>query len=224
MAKRGPEPLAVDTTWTPELAYVVGIFASDGNLGRDSAYLDVTSTDREVVENVKKILKLDKVKVGVKRSGNGDRAFRVQFKRVNLHAWFTSIGLHPNKSKTIGPLNIPDDFFFDFLRGVWDGDGCIYAFWDPRWRSSYMFYISFASASPAFLEWLQESTRRLIGVVGKIGGAGKGAMQVRYAKKEARTVFNAMFHQKELPCLKRKFTKAQKIFTIDERNAQKWHY
>jgi len=51
MGKRGPKPKSIDTTWTSELAYVVGIFASDGNLDKDGMYLDVTSKDKEILKN-----------------------------------------------------------------------------------------------------------------------------------------------------------------------------
>lgn len=76
------------------------------------------------------------------------------------------------------------EIFFDFLRGCFDGDGSMYAYWDPRWRSSYMFYVCFASASPRFLEWIQVTVEHLSGVRGKIGTTGSGRVQqLRFAKK-----------------------------------------
>jgi len=39
---------------------------------------------------------------------------------------------------------------------LFDGDGCFYSYWDKRWRSSFIFYLSFCSASKKFLEWLQK--------------------------------------------------------------------
>ncbi|MFC1721129.1 hypothetical protein ACFL0K_02670 [Patescibacteria group bacterium] len=225
MGKRGPQPKVIDTTWTPGLAYVVGIFASDGNLGKDGMYLDVTSKDREILKTVLRVLDMNHIKIGEKYSGDGNRAYRVQFKRVLFHKWLMSIGLTPNKSKTLGPVDIPNKYFFDFVRGVWDGDGTIYSFWDPRWRSSYMYYIAFASASPVFLEWMRKRINKLskVGIGGKIS-QGSSVLQLRYAKKEAFILFKYMFKCKNTPYLKRKFTKAQKIFTIDEQNAKKWHY
>jgi hypothetical protein len=215
MGKRGPKPKNVDTTWASELAYVVGMFASDGNLGKDGMYLDVTSADIETIVTVKEILKLDNIKVGTKNNGS---TYRLQFKRILFHQWLQSIGLTPDKSRTIGQLDIPDRYFFDFFRGVWDGDGCIYSYFDPRWKSSFMFYISIASASPNFLIWLQESIERLIGTKGKITVGSKNTEQLRFAKRDSRVLFAAMFYKKGLPHLPRKFAKAQEIFRIDEAN------
>ncbi len=220
MGKRGPKPRFIDTTWSADLAYVVGIFASDGNLGKDGMYLDVTSVDKEILENVRRILGLT-VKIGKKKSGHGNIAYRIQCKRVMLHKWFMSIGLTPNKSHTIGALDVPDQFFFDFFRGVWDGDGCIYSYFDPRWKSSFMYYISIASSSRQFLEWLQCKTLSLVKVKGSITKGTRDTLQLKFAKREACIIFDNMFHQSGLPHLSRKFAKAQEIFRIDKANNKK---
>ncbi len=221
MGKRGPKPKFIDTTWTPGLAYVVGMFASDGNLGKDDMYLDITSVDIETIRTVKKILKLDNIKIGTKYSGSGTFAYRLQFKRVLFHQWLMSLGLTPNKSKTIGVLNIPDKYFFDFLRGVWDGDGCIYSYFDTRWKSSFMFYISIASASPKFLVWLSDSVEKFVGVKGKITPMGN-AFQLRYAKTATQKLWPYMFPKNKIVThLPRKFAKAQKIFRIEAANNKK---
>ena len=44
-------------------------------------------------------------------------SFQIQFGDVVFYQWLLSLGLTPNKSKTIGPLKIPYEYFFDFLRG-----------------------------------------------------------------------------------------------------------
>lgn len=220
MGKRGPKPKYVDTTWTADLAYVVGVFASDGNLGKDGMYLDVTSVDKEMLENVKNILGIT-VKIGKKKSGHGNFAYRIQFKRVMLHKWFMSIGLTPNKSHTIGAIDVPDKFFFDFFRGTWDGDGSIYSYFDPRWKSSFMYYISIASSSIKFLEWLQSQTQSSSQVKGSITRGTRDAFQLKFAKREAKIIFDRMFHKDGLPHLPRKFAKAQKIFRIDKANNKK---
>lgn len=221
MGKRGPKPKSIGTTWTAELAYVVGIFASDGNLGKDGMYLDVTSVDIETVQTVKRILKLEKVSIGTKSSGAGTFAYRLQFKRVLFHQWLRSIGLTPDKSKTIGRINVPDEYFFDFLRGVWDGDGCIYSYFDPRWKSSYAYYISIVSASPIFIQWLQETNERLVGIKGHVSQSGRSTVKLNFAKRDSKAIFNAMFYATNVAHLPRKFAKAQKIFRIDEANTQK---
>jgi len=182
--------------------------------------MELTSKDKDQLETFKKCLGLT-VKIGKKSSGfqKENNGLRVQFCDVLFYQWLVSIGLMPNKSKTLRALKIPDKYFFDFLRGCFDGDGSIYAYWDRRWRSSYMFYISIASASPIFLKWLQQSLTRLLGVKGRIS-RGSGVQQLRFAKKETLVLFKAMYYVPDIPYLKRKFAKAQKIFTIDRGHRQ----
>lgn len=213
MAVRGPKPKIIDTTWTPELAYVVGVIASDGNLGKDGMYIDVTSKDRVILENILMILNMKHIKIGIKKSGSGNSAFRIQFKRVLFHRWLCSIGLTAQKSKTIRGLLLPDHLFFDFLRGAWDGDGTVYCSKDERWKNSLIVSLGFSSGSQMYLKWLQEEINRRLSTTGHISH-GKKVSQLRYARADSRTVFDAMFYAMELPHLPRKFAKAQNIFTI----------
>lgn len=221
MGKRGPKPKGkVSTEWSEDLAYVVGLIASDGHLSKDGRHIDLTSKDREQVDAFKSCLGL-RVKIGEKTSGRGIKdSFRVQFGDVLLYQWLLGIGLMPNKSKVLGRLKIPDRYFFDFFRGCFDGDGCIYSYWDPRWRSSYMYYCGIASASPVFLMWLQETVERLVRVRGKISRAGGGTQQLRFAKAGTKIILKKMYHTKDIPFLKRKFVKAKKILTIDRQHNQ----
>ena len=216
MNKPGARPAGkVSNEWSPELAYAVGLLASDGNLSKDGRHIDFTSTDRELVETFKRCLGLI-TKIGTKKNGAGGKlAFRTQFGDVLFYRWLVKIGLHPNKSKTLGRLNIPRDLFFDFLRGYFDGDGTIYSYWDPRWHSSFMFYSAFTSASKPFLEWLRDEIEILSGVRGRIEKAS-GALQLKFAKTTTRTLFARMYYSKTMPHLRRKFTKAEEIFRIDE--------
>lgn len=48
MGKRGPKPKKIiDETWRPNLAYAIGLIATDGYLSNDGLLVDLTSNDRE---------------------------------------------------------------------------------------------------------------------------------------------------------------------------------
>jgi hypothetical protein len=211
----------IEVKWSSELSYVVGLIATDGSLSKDKRHINFTSKDLQLAKLFKKSLKL-KVIIGKKaRSTETEKKyFQVQFGDVLFYKWLESIGLTPNKSKTLGKLKIPDKYFFDFLRGCFDGDGSMYAYWDPRWHSSYMFYLQFTSASHDFLSWLQDSICRLSGIKGKIR-QGSRSFQLAFAKKGTIIVFDKMFYKSGLPCLHRKLHKAKRIFLEnDKHNAQ----
>lgn len=128
------------------------------------------------------------------------------------------IGLTPHKSKTIGELKIPKKYFFDFLRGSFDGDGSCYSYWDPRWVSSFMFYVNFNSGSLSHLKWLQFKLKNLLKINGCIG-PGRGSWRLNYAKKESKVMIRKMYYTENLPCLKRKYKKLKTILGIDNKEA-----
>lgn len=217
MGRRGAKPqMKVSTEWSPELAYAVGLITTDGCLSSDGRHIDFTSKDRPLIKTFRTCLGI-KNRIGRKTSGytNQNDYYRVQFGDVNFYNWLTEIGLSSRKSKVLGRLSVPDQFFFDFFRGVFDGDGTIYSFWDPRWHSSFMYYLKIASASPRYLYWLRQTIRRLIDIEGKVREATR-AYELVYAKAGTRSLVHRMYPAADIPRLERKFAKIQKIFTIDD--------
>lgn len=225
MGKRGPKPGTVSKNklsqeWRSELAYAVGLLASDGCLTPAGYLIDLTSKDIEQLQNYSKCLGLVS-KIGKKTSGYGPGDYyHVQFKSVLFYTFLESIGLTPRKSKTIGALIIPSKYFWDFLRGVYDGDGCSYSYWDPRWRSSFMYYTAFASASPVFLEWLEDEIYKKTGAHGRISKLGEKScvLQLRYAKAGSLLILRNMYpRDQQVVCLSRKRLKVEKMLrTIGE--------
>ncbi len=129
MGKRGPEPEGkVKIKWSPNFAYAIGLIATDGCLSKDGRHIILVSKDVDQLNNFKSCLSLEN-KIGTTVSGyNGKSYTRIQFGDVLLYKFLLSIGLTPAKSKTIGKLKIPEIYFFDFLRGVLDGDGYAYSY------------------------------------------------------------------------------------------------
>jgi len=202
--------------WSPEIAYAVGLITADGCLSIDGRHVELTSKDIQLLETFKKCLKL-KNKIGFKSSGFSKRKCpHVQFGDIVLYKWLLGIGLTPHKSKTIGELKIPDKYFFDFLRGYFDGDGSCYSYWDSRWASSFMFYVSFNSGSLHHLEWLRSKLKELLKINGHIK-PGTRSWQLNYAKKESKAIIPKMYYRKDLPHLKRKYKKIKSILDIDNK-------
>src|SRR3989344_1486204 len=190
----------VKIRWSPEFAYAIGLLTTDGNLSKDGRHLDFTSKDREQLINFMKCLCI-RNKIGFKSSGFRNKKYtRIQFGDVLFYNFLLSIGLMPKKSKRIGILKIPTSYFFDFLRGHLDGDGTFYSYWDPRWRSSFMFYTVFISASKAHIMWLQKKIQGLIGLQGHITGKGKERTiyQLKYAKTESLVLLKKIYYSRSV--------------------------
>lgn len=201
--------------WSKEMAYAIGLLATDGNLSSDGRHFDFTSKDLEQINNFMKCLGLWN-KIGRKKSGSSDKLyFRVQFGSVKFYQFLLKIGLGPAKSKNIGELDIPDKYFFDFLRGEFDGDGCFYSYFDPRWKSSFMFYIVFISASYEHIKWLRKKLNQFLGLKGHItNDKERITYQLKYAKKESVKILKKIYIKKGDIFLKRKYLKVIKALAI----------
>jgi len=191
--------------WSSDVAYAIGLLVTDGCLSNDGRHIDLTSADLEQLHNFKKCLSL-KAPISYKKSGfTGAKHARVQFSDVVLYRFLLSIGLTPAKTKTIGAVSIPDIYFFDFLRGHHDGDGSFYSYWDKRWKSSFMFYTAFTSASSRHIEWLRSEIEKKLDIKGYVSNDPKKSVyQLKYAKKESLKVLRKMYPKKKVTCLSRK--------------------
>ena len=204
----------IELIWSDKLAYAVGLIATDGHLSIDGRHLSLTSKDIEQLNNFKKCLQLE-VKISYKNSGYSGLCPHVQFSNVKLYRWLLGIGVCQQKTKNIGKLDIPDKFFFDFLRGEYDGDGYSYAYYDPRWRSSYMIYTTFVAKNKKHLIWLEKTIYRLTGLHGQIGFSSR-VFQLRYAKRASLELYKRMFYGKNVICLSRKKDKFKKFIAVAE--------
>lgn len=218
MGKRGTKPQGkVKIKWSPGFAYAIGLLVTDGCLYKDGRHISLTTKDIEQAENFKKCLGLS-VKIGSKYSGFKGVCYHVQFGDVIFFEFLVSIGITPAKSKTIGKIDIPDEYFFDYLRGCFDGDGCFYSYWDPRWKSSHMFYIEFASASNKHIIWLQKEIEDKIKIKGSIKSTkNQACLILRYAKKESLEIIENMYYNPRVVCLARKLTKVKKALIVERK-------
>lgn len=192
-------PNAVLASWSSELAYVVGLVASDGYLDRGYNCVGFTSTDLELVKLYCWCLRLDnRAKVRIRRleSSRGKPQYKISFSDPSYRLFLEQLGLTPAKSRTLGPLKIPDNLFRDFLRGCWDGDGTWYIY--RRATREYL-YAQLSSGSPAFLFWVQATIKRLTGLEGSIS---RGLL--RYGGSKAIKLGRWMYYSPAVPCLQRK--------------------
>ncbi len=202
--------------WSPNFAYAVGLITTDGNLSSNGRTINFTSKDEELMDHIKLCLKVNN-KVGRKgRGGSKDKKYYViQIGDICFYRFLYDIGLMQKKSKVLGELSVPRRFFFDFLRGHFDGDGTFYAYWDPRWRSSFVFYTCFVSASKQHIEWLRESIDDRLSIRGHITKAKNSVIyQLKYAKQDSLMLLRKLYPRVDTVCLQRKRLKIQKALAI----------
>jgi hypothetical protein len=218
---RGPlqqaKTLHGDVTRSANLAWAIGLIATDGNLSGDGRHLSLVSKDRELLETFRACLQLG-VAITLHLSGHGRSGLRLQWGDRRFYDWLAGVGLTPAKSLTLGPLTIPDECFVDFFRGCIDGDGSIVTYVDyynTFKKPEYVYrrlYVSIVSASFKFVDWLRATVRRLIGLAGELTvrkSPGRNDIwRLRYAKAESLVLLRWMYYSPDVPCLRRKRTTA----------------
>jgi hypothetical protein len=153
--------------WTPEMAYVLGVLATDGCVSKNR--FSLTSTDLELVEKVRNLLVSDHP-IGVVHPKGWARKtqYILNVSSTELAKRLTDLGIGPAKSLTLRFPGMPQDCVRHFLRGCWDGDGSFYFESRPRGNTETRnqilmnFRASLVSGSKRFVE----------GIIEKIHDAG----------------------------------------------------
>ncbi len=207
--------------WTSDLAYAIGLITTDGSLSIDGRHINLTSKDLEQIQTFADILHLTN-KIGTKKSSatSNKTYYQIQFGNIKFYKFLLSIGLTPNKSKSVGALKIPDTYFADFLRGHLDGDGYTYSYWDRRWKNSFMLYTGFYSASESHIEWIFERVKTLYGIQGVIKHSNNSVFQLIFAKKSSVLLLEYLYYDSDIACLERKRFKIEQQLGIIHRRGR----
>ncbi|MFA5776950.1 MAG: LAGLIDADG family homing endonuclease [Parcubacteria group bacterium] len=116
--------------WSPEMTYILGYFYADGSM-EDASYLRgkyirVSSIDKSTILKIRNWLKSKHTIVKINPpTNNGHKRYLLRIGNHTLYNDLIKLGLYPNKSLTVKFPNIPQKYFNHFVRGYFDGDGCV---------------------------------------------------------------------------------------------------
>lgn len=201
------------------MAYMVGLLTADGCLSKDGRHIDFTTKDLQLAQ-LYKSFNFPTNMIGAKHNGRSGKYYRVEVSDVALYDFLLIAGLTPNKSLTINAVNVPDVYFHHFLRGLFDGDGSISGYFDSRWRNSFMYYTTFVSASPPFIDWLRNQIYTYLpGIASSIRHSkDTSVVSLAYAKESSKILFHYMYEDGNVPKLERKYKRYLDLFAIDPYN------
>lgn len=120
----------------PEKAYFLGWIYSDGCMIKKSYSfkIGIQKRDKEILEKLIKLISKNTPIKTIKRKSGHDKYHRqdlvvLRINRKKIYNDLLKLGLYPNKSETLSfPTfsQVPEEFIFHFIRGYFDGDGCIF--------------------------------------------------------------------------------------------------
>lgn len=199
------------------MAYVLGLMMTDGCISKTkngSYRISLCINDGDLLRNVVKTMGSDHT-VTESKYQKGMNVFI--FGREKIAQDLLRLGMKPRKSLDLEFPNIPKEYLRDFIRGVFDGDGCVYFLKTkyPRLNTS------FVSGSKAFIYGLEKALRALGMPAAKINTYHhkNTYYTLRYAYKNSLKLFKIMYEEmKGDMFLLRKFNKFKIIIDSNSCN------
>jgi len=208
--RRGPGSRLEPLSWTPALAYAVGLAATDGCLINTGRHVAFVSSDRDLVESF--LACIGRRSSHFRKDGN---VYRAQLGDVELYRWLSGTGLTQRKSLTLGRVEVPAELFLDLVRGLFDGDGSISHYVHRPVLRKYPRYlyrrltVRFHSASPKHLRWLQKGLAETLSIKGAVVQQSKDRAHnmyaLQYTKYASISLLTKLYENAESPRLRRKW-------------------
>lgn len=197
---------------------MLGFFAADGSMlrnNRGAHFIEFHITDRQVLEQIRKVMKSNH-KISIRnRNSKWKTIFRLQLGSKSLFQDLSNLGFMQQKSKVLSLPKIPPMYIGAFVRGYFDGDGCVYfrqhvvkGRRTPKW----IFQTRFTSGAKGFLQGLHELLKEN-GISGGFIVRKEGGFELVLSHRDSVALYGLMYNNSPRIYLKRKyklFTKAVK--------------
>ena len=209
-------------TWSDEMAYVLGYFSADGGMfinSGGSKYIQFVSTDYSLLEKVKRAMdSKHKIYLKRKKSKRWKDCYFLEIGSKEIYNNLLNLDLLPKKAKRLKLPKIPEEYFNHFLRGYFDGDGCIsYGFYPKNDRNKKSFACStcFISGSKEFLKDISKKLNAYAEMGFGCISKHTGSYNLSYSKNDTIKLFYFMYKNIESDLfLERKYKKFKEIFKI----------
>lgn len=134
-------------SWSPASAWVVGLIASDGCIHNRLQSWAITMADRDCLKQVAELIDYE----GPISKATHTTCYILRVGSTFMVRRLLEIGLTPAKSLTLKYPELPDNMHRHFIRGYFDGDGCI-SIQKPRSKKTnlYTARVTFSTGSPDF--------------------------------------------------------------------------
>jgi len=123
---------------TKEKAYFLGLMMSDGTVSERSIIISLQERDKNILEKFKKTIQhTGPLSLQVSKNINHQSSSILRIYSRELVKSLTILGCGKRKTYTLRFPNIKEEFYSHFIRGFFDGDGCII-----KTKSGYYFSIT----------------------------------------------------------------------------------
>lgn len=169
-------------TWSHNMAYILGFWFADGCIYNERCFdITIHRKDKYILKQIAKELKFE----GSIYDYVDRQASRLNFSCVVIYNDIIALGGKERKSLDIMFPSVPKKFLPDFIRGYFDGDGCIMRLKNNRIN------IAFSSGSKQFLDSLLQILQQEAKVEG--GSYDPCSKSLRFGKRDSIRIGNYIY-------------------------------
>jgi len=183
----------IDEEWK---AYFLGLFYADGCLTKNDARICLIASDRDILDKLNKFIFVNKPlgytppKIFKGTNGKtytGQPQYRLEIGNRKINESLRKHGLYERKTLTLEmPKTVPCQLMNHFIRGYFDGDGCIHkkSSWGQRFD---------LMGSDIFCEGMRSFLKESLNIEASIKKAGKVSRLYVHNKKDILCLYHYLY-------------------------------
>jgi len=141
-------------TWSQEMSYILGFIAADGCIRKNNYGIEIklSRKDETHLEKIKDLVAPGKKLRHVGKINNGKlyECVSLEIGSKYMSSKVQQLGLPPRKSLVLEFPDVPEKYINHFVRGYFDGDGCI------SQDSNSKYWVSYFLGTLSFLETINK--------------------------------------------------------------------
>lgn len=213
--------------WTPRVAYSLGLLLADGAFedvrkSSRTCYIQLTSTDKYLVDELKismnslhNIISIPPKERTIRgQPVHSSRQYCIRIGNKVMYNDLLNMGLAPKKAERISIPQMPQKYFNFFVRGYFDGDGCVNIYRKKNSNSKRLSVI-FTSCCKSFLDSISGKIGNLTAAKAYPLFFQRSAYRLLYRGVHAKKLLAYMYCQlNKAPFLQRKYQIYQSYLSL----------
>ena len=201
---RPPRHAEFFRVWTPEMAYGLGYWWTDGCMrikAHGAHEFEISSNDRDHLVTMAHVIGGN---YSLRKVSEDRQCYKIVFCSKEMYQDILAHGGTPRKSRTIGFPYVPPDLLPHFVRGVVDGDGTL------SWNGDRPI-LQIYSGSQHFLSDLAHAVQQATGIPAPNVNANRSNWTIKWSTARARSVAVWLYFNNTGLALDRKLTIATRF-------------
>lgn len=195
---------------TPQKSYFLGLMYADGYVIKSGEVaISLMYSDREILKKLNKEIG-DVHSIKERRRKNSYNGYDYESHSADLRMYSKAMkddldkqGIVERKTHSDIHPEVDGELFQHFLRGYFDGDGCVY----KHTKQGYNM-VHFTCGSRVFLEYLMKSIEKETGIIGKIYAENDRKLRLMYYREaDASILLEYIYRDSDNLRLERKYDK-----------------